>query len=291
MTPRPMYPADGRKLPDVYTAARRSCATSCSAQLGPFPLFNFWGPRADIASSQWIADCARRRLATRSKPTLTLVYLPHLDYDLQRLGPGRPARRAATLRAIDAVCGELIAHRAKRRRARHRAVGVRHHAGDAARCTSTARCARPGSLRVRDELGPRAARRRRVARRSPSPITRSRTSTCKRPERIAEVAGAARAARRASSACSTTPASARSASITRARASSSPIARADRWFTLLLLARRRARARLRAHRRHPPQARLRPGRAVPRSGDRAAEARRRLEARADASSASARCWT
>ena len=48
---------------------------------------------------------------------------------------------------------------------------------------------------------------------------------------------------------------------------------------LLLLARRRARARLRAHRRYPPQARLRPGRAVRRSGDPAPAARRRLAAR------------
>jgi predicted AlkP superfamily pyrophosphatase or phosphodiesterase len=43
------------------------------------------------------------------KPTLTLVYLPHLDYNLQRLGPTHPAIRL-DLRQIDAVCGELIEH-------------------------------------------------------------------------------------------------------------------------------------------------------------------------------------
>ena len=43
---------------------------------------------------------------TRS-PTLTLVYLPHLDYDLQRFGPDDP-RIAASLREIDAVAGDLI---------------------------------------------------------------------------------------------------------------------------------------------------------------------------------------
>jgi predicted AlkP superfamily pyrophosphatase or phosphodiesterase len=45
---------------------------------------------------------------TTRRPTLTLVYLPHLDYALQRRGPDDP-RIAAEVRAVDAVCGELIA--------------------------------------------------------------------------------------------------------------------------------------------------------------------------------------
>jgi predicted AlkP superfamily pyrophosphatase or phosphodiesterase len=42
-------------------------------------------------------------------PTLTLTYLPHLDYNLQRLGPdlGHP-RVQQDLKEIDAVCGTLI---------------------------------------------------------------------------------------------------------------------------------------------------------------------------------------
>jgi predicted AlkP superfamily pyrophosphatase or phosphodiesterase len=107
VTPRPMYPADGQKLPDVYTqpAALRE---ELNARLGMFPLFQFWGPFADITGSRWIADCARYVYDTR-KPTLTLVYLPHLDYDLQRLGPSNPAIRKS-VREIDSLCGEVIAH-------------------------------------------------------------------------------------------------------------------------------------------------------------------------------------
>jgi predicted AlkP superfamily pyrophosphatase or phosphodiesterase len=105
VTPRPMYPADGRKIPDVYTQPAE-LRDELAARLGPFPLFRFWGPAADLASSRWIADCARHVYDTR-RPTLTLVYLPHLDYNLQRLGPRDPAL-AGDLRAIDAVCGELI---------------------------------------------------------------------------------------------------------------------------------------------------------------------------------------
>ena len=99
VTPRPMYPADGRKLPDIYTEPPELRA-ELQGRLGTFPLFNFWGPTADITSSRWIADCARHVYDTR-RPTLTLVYLPHLDYNLQRLGPRHPDLRKDLI-AIDA---------------------------------------------------------------------------------------------------------------------------------------------------------------------------------------------
>ena len=63
---------------------------------------------ADIVSSRWIADCTMH-VYDRFHPSLTLVYLPHLDYALQRLGPDDP-RIGADVRAIDAICGELIEH-------------------------------------------------------------------------------------------------------------------------------------------------------------------------------------
>lgn len=107
VTPRPIYLADGGKLPDIYTQPS-GLREELNQKLGQFPLFRFWGPAADILSSQWIADCARH-VYDHHKPTLTLVYLPHLDYNLQRLGPTDPAIRL-DLRQIDAVCGELIEH-------------------------------------------------------------------------------------------------------------------------------------------------------------------------------------
>jgi predicted AlkP superfamily pyrophosphatase or phosphodiesterase len=106
VTPRPIYRADGRKLPDIHThpgALRDSLQT----RLGTFPLFRFWGPRADIVSSRWIADAALE-LEAHAQPTLSLVYLPHLDYGLQKLGPDHPDI-PRWLREIDAICGELIA--------------------------------------------------------------------------------------------------------------------------------------------------------------------------------------
>ena len=105
ITPRPMYTADGRKLPDVYThpAALRD---ELQERLGQFPLFKFWGPGAGIESSRWIAHSALHVLE-HQRPTLTLVYLPHLDYDLQRFGPNHPAI-PAQVAEVDALCGLLI---------------------------------------------------------------------------------------------------------------------------------------------------------------------------------------
>ncbi|MBX9965519.1 MAG: alkaline phosphatase family protein [Burkholderiales bacterium] len=105
ITPRPIYTADGRKLPDVYThpAALRD---ELQQRLGQFPLFKFWGPGAGIESSRWIAHSALHVLE-HQRPTLTLVYLPHLDYDLQRFGPNHPAI-PAQVAEVDALCGLLI---------------------------------------------------------------------------------------------------------------------------------------------------------------------------------------
>jgi predicted AlkP superfamily pyrophosphatase or phosphodiesterase len=104
VTPRPMYPADGRKVPDVYTAPG-GLRDDLQAALGTFPLFEFWGPRAGIRSSEWIAAAAKH-VDRRFNPTLTLVYLPHLDYNLQRVGPGPAA--SGDLGQIDAVAADLI---------------------------------------------------------------------------------------------------------------------------------------------------------------------------------------
>ncbi len=106
-TPRPMYPADGRKIPDHY-AEPPALHDELDEKLGRFPLFRFWGPATDISCSRWIAGATEHVLRTRA-PTLTLCYLPHLDYGLQKWGPDAADPRVAQdLREVDAVCGGLI---------------------------------------------------------------------------------------------------------------------------------------------------------------------------------------
>jgi len=105
VTPRPNYFADGRKSPGLYTQPPE-LRDELEGDLGEFPLFDFWGPRAGIRSSRWIAKCARRILERR-RPDLTLVYLPHLDYDLQRFGLDHPSVPRA-LRDVDRQAGRVV---------------------------------------------------------------------------------------------------------------------------------------------------------------------------------------
>jgi predicted AlkP superfamily pyrophosphatase or phosphodiesterase len=87
VTPRPMYPADGRKIPDCWTNPP-GLRDELQHELGQFPLFRFWGPATTIESTRWIADAAMY-VDRKYEPALSLVYLPHLDYALQKHGPGR----------------------------------------------------------------------------------------------------------------------------------------------------------------------------------------------------------
>jgi predicted AlkP superfamily pyrophosphatase or phosphodiesterase len=103
ITPRPVYHADGRKSPDCYTRPPE-LHDELTAALGPFPLFTYWGPTAGLASSRWIVEAARRVLPDHD---LTLVYVPHLDYDLQRFGPDGPEAVAAA-REVDGVLAPLL---------------------------------------------------------------------------------------------------------------------------------------------------------------------------------------
>jgi predicted AlkP superfamily pyrophosphatase or phosphodiesterase len=112
VTPRPMYPADGRKIPDIWTHPP-ALRASLQNKLGQFPLFKFWGPATSIDSTQWIADAAIE-IDREHDPTLTLIYLPHLDYCLQRRGPAAEAS-AKDLAELDAVVGKLLDHYAERK--------------------------------------------------------------------------------------------------------------------------------------------------------------------------------
>ena len=150
-TPRPMYPADGRKIPDHY-AYPGEMRDELNAKFGMFPLFKFWGPLADITASEWIARATQHVIDTR-KPTLALCYLPHLDYNLQRLGPDlKHPRIIKDLRDIDGLCGELI--EAAERDGRDVVVVSEYgitKVTDAVHINRALRCA--GLIQVRLELG------------------------------------------------------------------------------------------------------------------------------------------
>lgn len=105
VTPRPQYHADGMKLPDCYSHPAE-LRDELQKELGTFPLFNFWGPGADVRSSRWIAK-ASMLVEKKHSPTLTLIYLPHLDYCLQKFGVDLN-KIGKELSEIDTLCKELI---------------------------------------------------------------------------------------------------------------------------------------------------------------------------------------
>jgi predicted AlkP superfamily pyrophosphatase or phosphodiesterase len=107
VTPRPNYLADGRKLPDCYSHPA-DLRDLLQLELGQFPLFQFWGPGANIKSTKWIADAS---IITDNKydPTLSLIYLPHLDYCLQKFGPDF-SKISKELNEIDQVVASLVNH-------------------------------------------------------------------------------------------------------------------------------------------------------------------------------------
>jgi len=105
ITPRPLYRSDGLKTFDIH-AQPLEIRDQVKESLGPFPFSSFWGPRAGLPSTRWIAESAKW-MEEREAPHLSLVYLPHLDYDLQRYGPSSPqAIRAVS--ELDNIVGELL---------------------------------------------------------------------------------------------------------------------------------------------------------------------------------------
>lgn len=105
VTPKPHYGADGNKILDIQSTPP-DLAIRLERALGKFPFPAFWGPLAGLPSSDWIARCGAWVLR-EGRPDLMLVYLPHLDYDLQRHGPAR-CDLARTVGELDAACAPLL---------------------------------------------------------------------------------------------------------------------------------------------------------------------------------------
>lgn len=86
VTPRPQYWANGQKKPDCYSQPS-GLRDELQDKFGIFPLFDFWGPKTSIKSSKWIAE-ASKYVSDKYEPTLQLIYIPHLDYGLQKFPEG-----------------------------------------------------------------------------------------------------------------------------------------------------------------------------------------------------------
>jgi predicted AlkP superfamily pyrophosphatase or phosphodiesterase len=105
VTPKPHYGADGNKAFGI-TGQPVELAVRLERDLGPFPFASFWGPMAGRLATAWIARAAAEVLK-HERPDLTLVYLPHLDYDPQRHGPAG-CDMPRLVGDLDADCDPLL---------------------------------------------------------------------------------------------------------------------------------------------------------------------------------------
>lgn len=104
VTPKPFHTEQGF-IPWCYSKPVGFYEELCE-RLGPFNLMHYWGPMASIEASRWIAGAAVETIS-RLGPDLMFVYLPHLDYCLQKLGPDDPGV-AAELQAVDEQVGRIV---------------------------------------------------------------------------------------------------------------------------------------------------------------------------------------
>ena len=264
MTPRPIYPADGRKIPDIYSQPggpprpprRRSSARFRSSTSGD--------RTPDIASSEWIADASMRGRSSGTRRRCCSSTCRTSTTTCSDSGPTHPRIR-----------DDVARHRRDLRQADRAVAASAAAASSCCRSTGSCRCRGPvhinrvlreaGLLAVRDELGTDAldagaSEAFAVADHQVAHVY------VRDPARIAEVEALLRAVPGVDAGARSAGAGAAWASITSAAASWSRSRPPIAWFTYYYWLDDRARAGLRAHRRHPPQARLRPGRAVPRSG-------------------------
>jgi predicted AlkP superfamily pyrophosphatase or phosphodiesterase len=105
LTPKPHYGADGNKVFGIAGTPDGVCE-HLERVLGRFPFHTFWGPSAGLPCTEWIARCAAE-IVKNERPELTLVYLPHLDYDPQRFGPSA-SDMARLVAELDNACSPLL---------------------------------------------------------------------------------------------------------------------------------------------------------------------------------------
>ncbi len=104
-TPAPIHNPDGSESLWCYTRPTEMYGQLRDV-LGDFPLKHFWGPLANIKSTAWIVDSAILA-ARQERPDFFDIYLPHLDYAAQKHGPDSAEANKAPAE-LDQQIGKLV---------------------------------------------------------------------------------------------------------------------------------------------------------------------------------------
>ena len=105
LTPAPIHTHGDKMLSSCYTKPA-ALYHELAKDLGDFNLMNYWGPMASLPSSQWITKAAIK-MWQENDLNLLLVYLPHLDYCLQKFGPDAPEIQRE-LKDLDRLVGNIV---------------------------------------------------------------------------------------------------------------------------------------------------------------------------------------
>lgn len=99
LSPAPIHTHAGKMIMDCACEPAGLYA-ELRQVLGAFPLHRYWGPLASASVGDWIAKATVKVMSRPDAPDLLLVYLPTMDYDLQRYGPESPQAEKAVNRFL-----------------------------------------------------------------------------------------------------------------------------------------------------------------------------------------------
>ena len=103
--PKPVHNPDGSESLWCYTQPQQYYGDLIET-IGHFPLQHFWGPLANIKSSEWILQSAVKAISD-FRPQFSYIYVPHLDYAAQKTGPNSPAA-LQSVPDLDDTMGQMI---------------------------------------------------------------------------------------------------------------------------------------------------------------------------------------
>ena len=95
LTPAPIHKHHGGMIQDFFAKPANLYHKLCSEIGSKFNLHSYWGPFTSSKSTEWITDATAELLKNEEAADLQLVYLPHMDYVLQKFGPNSSKVAAA----------------------------------------------------------------------------------------------------------------------------------------------------------------------------------------------------